>query len=67
MTPTASKFSPETIAIAEIASVIILQPVNLVAKMTYNAACRHAYNLLVAARNYQDERADLIAAGKVSE
>jgi hypothetical protein len=66
MTP-APKFSPEIIAIAEIASVIISQPANLAVKMTYNTACRHAYLLLVSAQQFLEQREALIAAGKVSE
>jgi len=66
MTPS-PKFSPEIIAISQIASVIISQPVNLSTKMTYNTACKMAYHLLVSARDFLEQREALIAAGKVSE
>jgi hypothetical protein len=62
--PTQS-FSPEIIA--QIAAVILLQPINL-ANMTFQEACARAHNLLVAAARSNAEReAALIAAGKVSE
>jgi hypothetical protein len=62
-----AKFTPETIAIATVAVAVLSQPVNMVQKMTFGSACAHAFKLLVAAQNFQDERAALIAAGKVSE
>jgi hypothetical protein len=65
--PTVTKYTPETIAVAEIASVIISQPINLNNKMPYNVACKHAYMLLVAAQQFLEQREALIAAGKVSE
>jgi hypothetical protein len=64
--PPTPKFSPEIIAISQIASVIISQPANLAANMTYNAACKMAYHLLVSAREFLEQREALIAAGKVS-
>jgi hypothetical protein len=67
MSAPATKFTPEQIAIAEIASVIISQPVNLVQKMTYNVACKHAYHLLVSAQQFLEQRDALIASGKVAE
>lgn len=57
-------FTPETIAIAQVASVILSRPESLSLKMTYNAACFHAYNLLLAARSFQDQRAEDLAASK---
>lgn len=65
--PAHTKFTAETIAIAQVASVILSQAANLSTKMTYNAACRHAYLLLVAARDYQEQRAELVTSGKVQE
>jgi hypothetical protein len=64
--PPTPKFSPEIIAISQIASVIISQPANLATKMTYNAACKMAYHLLVSAQEFLEQREALITAGKVS-
>jgi len=61
------QFTPEAIAVAVVASNIILQPVNLAQKITYNAACKHAYHLLVAAQQFLELREALVAAGKVVE
>jgi hypothetical protein len=63
----ATKFTPEAIAVAVVASNIILQPVNLAQKMTYNAACKHAYHLLVSAQQFLEQRDALILSGKVAE
>jgi hypothetical protein len=65
--PAHTQFQPSTVAIATVASVILSRPANMAVKMTYEVACQQAYTLLLAARKYQDERAELIASGKVAE
>jgi hypothetical protein len=65
--PTRKQFSPEAVAVSQIASVILSQPLNMTHNMTYNAACRHAFNLLVAADQFLEQREALVAAGKVSD
>jgi hypothetical protein len=67
MSAPTKQFTPEVIAVAVVASNIILQPVNLAQKITYNAACKHAYHLLVAAQQFLELREALVAAGKVEE
>jgi hypothetical protein len=55
----------ETLAL--IASNLMLIPANLVAGMTFNSAIKQAYNLLIAAQRFQEERAAAVAAGKVED
>jgi len=59
-------FSTE--AIAQIAAVVLSQPVSLTTKMSFSSACRIAHNILVAAERFNAERAaTLEAAGNVEE
>jgi hypothetical protein len=54
------QFSPESIA--QIAAIILSQPLNLNHKMTFQDACAKAHNLLVAAQRSNEERAAALAA-----
>jgi hypothetical protein len=67
MTPTSPQsFSPE--AIAQIAAVILSQPVNMASKMSLSSACRVAHNILVAAERFNAERAAALeTAPKVAD
>jgi len=57
------QFTPE--AIAHVAAVLALQPVNLSPPRPYNQLCRMAFNLLVSAQQFVEQREALIASGKV--
>jgi hypothetical protein len=58
-------FSPETIA--QIAVVVLSQPVNLTTGMSLSSACRVAHNILVAAERFNLERESALdTASKVA-
>jgi hypothetical protein len=63
MAPHQPQFTP--VEIAQVAAVLALQPENLITKKPYNALCKQSFNLLVAAQQFLEQRAALIAAGKV--
>jgi hypothetical protein len=65
MAPHQPEFTP--VEIANVAAVLALQPENLSTQKPYNALCRQAFNLLVAAQQFLERRAALIAAGKVQD
>lgn len=52
------QFTPEEHAVAVIASNILLQPVNQIARMTYKAACHQAITLLKSAKSALAEQVD---------
>jgi len=56
-------FSPEVIA--QIAVVVLSQPVSLASKMSLSTACRIAHNILVAAERFNAERDAALDDGSV--
>ena len=59
------QFTP--VEIAQVAAVLALQPENLTTKKPYNALCKQAHNLLIAAQQFLEQREELITAGKVND
>jgi hypothetical protein len=57
MSKTHLSFDPQTIAIAQIAVVILSRPEAMSTKMTLQDGCARAYNLLCAAARTIEERA----------
>lgn len=58
-------FSTE--AVAQIAVVVLSQPLSLSTNMSLSSACRIAHNILVAAERFNAERAAALEATEVSE
>lgn len=59
------QFTPAEVA--TVAAALALQPVNLAQQKPFNVLCKMAYNLLVSAQQFLEQREALIAAGKVED
>ena len=59
------QFTPAEIA--HVAALLALQPENLSVKRPFNVLCKMAYHLLVSAQQFLEQRAELIASGKVTD
>ena len=60
MSKPSQQFSPESIA--QIAVVVLSQPVSQATKMSLSSACRIAHNILVAAERFNAERGAALEA-----